>query len=68
MSESDICEVNVIYFKESGKYYTTELMTVDRDSMPWHMKPEMFRIKSMIAVITDGPWGYPYLFHPSDNS
>jgi len=57
----------VILFKDTGKYYTTEEWRIPEDAIgPYDMKrsPDFRRIggNGAVLVVTQEPWGYPHLF------
>lgn len=63
----DITEVEVILFKDSGKYYTTETWKLpDKEGYigPYDMKfsADFHRIgNGKVLIPSQEPWGYPHL-------
>lgn len=55
----------VILFKESGKYYTTEYWSIPDGAIgPYDMRnsPDFRRIgDGAVLVVTQEPWGFPHL-------
>lgn len=54
----------VIFFKPSGKYYTSEHVDLPDRSDPWDLRGIINsylggRLKGMNAVVVKTPWGYP---------
>jgi hypothetical protein len=67
--------VNVTYFKESGKYYTSETIEIPETLTGYHALfyeiPEHHRIKEMFMLVQDSgdekePYIVPHIFKPKN--
>lgn len=63
-------QVTVMYFKPSGKWYTTEEITLPDESWSWDIRVrQALRIKGMHAVIMEpNPWGFPTMITCEQNN
>lgn len=65
--ETEYHRAEIILFKPSGKYYTTEYWDIPEDAIgPWDMRnsQDFRRIEGGAVLIpTQEPWGYPHLIN-----
>lgn len=59
---------SVSFFKPSGKWYTDEDIEIPQGMFVWEARDVIKkhlagRLVGMTAVLLDGPWGYPAMWH-----